>query len=130
WVVDHLAPLRVQLGPLPVEKWLQHASTIAGLTILTVWAVNRLLAGPADPGRWCRLGTRGRVAAWSVFVAAGLAGGLVPWIMGMLSGTPPFDPGLVFRVARFGIAAGGAVVVLVVCCWYLVPALRRSRPAS
>jgi hypothetical protein len=48
----------------------------------------------------------------------------------MLSGSAPFDPGLVFRVARLGIASGGAAVVLAVCCWYLVPALRRSRTAS
>lgn len=130
WVVDQLAPLRVQLGPLLVEKWLQHASTIAGLVILTVWAVRRLRATRSDPDRWCRVRTRWRVAAWAAFVVTGLAGGSIVWIQGMVAGAAPFDPGLVFRVARFGIAAGGAVVVLTVCCWYLVPALRRSRPAS
>jgi hypothetical protein len=130
WVVDRLAPLRAQLGPLPVEKWLQHASTVAGLVILVVWAVRRLRATPPDPLRRCRVRSRGRVAAWAAFLLAGLAGGSIPWVVGMLSGSAPFDPGLVFRVARFGIAAGGAAVVVAVCCWYLVPALRRSRTAS
>ncbi|HEY4152734.1 MAG TPA: DUF4184 family protein, partial [Pseudolysinimonas sp.] len=63
WVVDHLVVLRTQLGPLLVEKWLQHASTVAGLLILTVWAVIRLRAVPSDPNRPCRVGTRARVVA-------------------------------------------------------------------
>jgi hypothetical protein len=130
WVADHLAVLRVQLGPLLVEKWLQHASTVAGLLILTIWAVIRLRAAAPDPDRSCRVRTRWRVAAWATVVIAGLTGGLIPWIHGMRAGVAPFDPGLVFLVARFGIAVGGAAAAIAVCCWYLVPALRRPRPAS
>ena len=130
WVADHLALLRVQAGPLLVEKWLQHASTVAGLVILAVWAVIRLRASEADPDRWCRLRTPPRVVAWVVILVAGLAGGLIPWIHGMLAGVAAFDPGLVFLVARFGIGVAGAAVVVVVCCWYLVPLARRRHPAS
>ncbi len=130
WVVDHVAVLRIQLGPLLVEKWLQHASTVAGLVILAVWAVIRLRAAKADPDRWCRLRTRTRVTAWIAIAVAGLVGGGIPWIRGMLAGVAPFDPSLVFLVARFGIGVAGAAVVIVVCCWYLVPRVRRPRPAS
>jgi len=130
WVVDHLALLRIQLGPLLVEKWLQHASTVAGLVILAVWAVVRLRATKPDPDRWCRLRTPPRIVAWAAIVAAGLAGGLIPWIHGMLAGVAPFDPGLVFLVARFGIGVAGAALVVVVGCWYLVPRIRRRHPAS
>src|SRR4051795_8346118 len=34
WLVDHVGALRTQLGPLPLAKWLQHASSISGLVIL------------------------------------------------------------------------------------------------
>jgi hypothetical protein len=129
-VVDHLAVLRIPFGPLLVEKWLQHASTVAGLVILAVWAVIRLRAAEPDPDRWCRLRTPPRVVAWIVIAAGGIAGGLIPWIHGMLAGVAPFDPGLVFLVARFGIGVALAVVVVVVCCWYFVPRARRRHPAS
>ena len=130
WVADHLAVLRVQAGPLLVEKWLQHASTVAGLVILVIWATVRLRAVEPDPQRGCRLRTQQRVTAWIAIAAAGVTAGLIPWIHGMLTGLAPFDPGLVFLVARWGVAVAGACVALVVACWYAVPALRRRRPAS
>ena len=130
WVADHLSVLRIQLGPLLVEKWLQHASTVTGLAILAAWAVIRLRAAEADPDRWCQFGTRARVTAWIAIAIAGVAGGVIPWVHGILAGVAPFDPGLVFLVARFGIGIAGAALVVVVCCWYLVPRLRRQHPAS
>jgi hypothetical protein len=130
WVADHLAVLRIRFGPLLVERWLQHASTVAGIVILGVWAVIGLRATDSDPDRWCRLRTPPRVAAWAAIGAAGAVGGLIPWIHGMLAGVAPFDPGLVFLVARFSIGVAGAAVAVVVCCWYLVPLARRRHTGS
>jgi hypothetical protein len=46
----------------------------------------------------------------------------------MLGGTAPFDPNLVFLVARFGIGLGGAAVLAVILFWYL--ALREKPRTS
>lgn len=127
WLVDHVAFLRTRFGPLPLEKWLQHASSIAGLLIVAVWGVRRLRHTAPDAARLSRFTPSRRVAAWVVVIAAGVGGGLIPWIGGMVGGSAPFDPILVFRVARFGIGIGGATVLLVVALWY---AALRPRAAS
>ena len=130
WVADHLGVLRVQLGPLLVEKWLQHVSSVAGLVIVTVWAARRLRATTPDSGRPTRLSRGTRAAAGATVVAAGIAAGLIVWIHGILAGVAPFDPGLVFLVARFGIGVAGAALVLVVILWLIVGRARRARTAS
>ncbi len=130
WVADHLAVLRIPVGPLLVEKWLQHASSVAGLVILAVWAFTRLRRVEPDAARPTRLSTKARAAAGVAIVAAGLAGGLSPWIHGMLAGVAPFDPSLVFVVARFGIGVAGAAAVVVVILWLIAGQARRPRPAS
>jgi len=130
WLVDHVALLRTPLGPLLLDKWLQHLSTVTGLAILTIWAVIRLRATPQDAARPTVLGTPARVAAGLAIVAAGLVGALIPWIHGMLSGVPPFDPALVFLVARLGIAVAGAVALLAVILLLIIERVRRPHPAS
>jgi len=130
WLVDHVAVLRTQLGPLLLEKWLQHLSTVAGLLILGVWAVRRARGATPDASRPTRFGARARLAASTGIVAAGLVGGVIPWVHGMLAGVAPFDPGLVFLVARFGIAIAGAALALVVVLWLIAGGARRPRTAS
>jgi len=124
WLVDHVALLRQSLGPLPVDKWLQHASSIAGLTIVAIWAVRRLRHIEPDVARPTRHSAASRTTTWVLVVLAGLVGGLVPWITGIATGLAPFDPALVFRVARFGIGFAAAATLVVIALWHLV--LRRK----
>jgi len=130
WVADHLAVLRVQLGPLLVEKWLQHASTVAGLLAVGVWAVRRLRSTPRDPSRPTRLTRSQRRGGQLIFLAAGVAAGLLTWIHGIVTGNAPFDPGLVFLVARVGIGVAAAAAILLVILWLIVKPARRARSAS
>jgi len=130
WLVDRVPLLRAPLGPLLVEKWLQHLSTIAGLVILAVWAVKRYRAATPDVDRPTRFTAHARLAAGAGIAVAGVVGGTVPWVHGILSGVAPFDPGLVFLVARLGIAVGGAALAIVVVLWLSVGRAPRPRPAS
>lgn len=130
WLVDHVALLRTPLGPLLLEKWLQHLSSITGLVILAIWATTRLRAVTPDRARPSRFSTVARAVAGVVIVAAGLAAGVITWIHGIGSGFAPFDPNLVFLVARFGIGVAGAAVVLAVVLWFVVGRARRPRSAS
>jgi hypothetical protein len=127
WLVDHVAFLRLQLGPLPLDKWLQHLSSVGGLVVVAVWATRWLGRAVPDPTRPTRLTGANRRGAWIVVLAAGILGGLLTWIHGLLGGTAPFDPNLVFLVARFGIGIGGAAVLAVVVFWYLA---RRGQPRT
>jgi Na+-driven multidrug efflux pump len=45
----------------------------------------------------------------------------------MVAGMRPFDPSLVFTVARYGIALAGVATIVVIAIWYLVP---RRDPAD
>jgi hypothetical protein len=130
WVVDHLPVLRVQLGPLLVQKWLQHASTVAGLLVVAVWAVRRLMGVSRDPSRPTRLTRRQRLGGQVIFVAAGVVAGLGAWIHGIVVGVTPFDPGLVFVVARVGIGVAGAAAGLLVILWLIMKRTPRARSAS
>jgi hypothetical protein len=46
FVVQEVAVLREEYGPLPLYRWLQHASTIVGSAIVTAYGVLRLRALP------------------------------------------------------------------------------------
>lgn len=119
WLVDHVALLRLRIGPLPVEKWLQHASTVAGLVVLAIWAVIRLRGTERDPHRPGRFTGRERVAWVTVIVlAAGLGGG-IPWVIGLARGMSPVDPVLLFPVACLLVACGVAAVLLSAGAWHL-----------
>ncbi|MDP9026507.1 MAG: DUF4184 family protein, partial [Actinomycetota bacterium] len=77
WLVDHVAVLRQQLGPLPLEKWLQHLSSVTGLAIVGVWSFRHLRRADSDPARSSRFSLLSRAAAWAVIVVAGVGGALV-----------------------------------------------------
>ena len=130
WLVDHVAVLRVELGPLPLDKWLQHLSSIGGLVILAVWAVRRLRRTNPDAARSTRFTAFERSVAEVFVVAAGAIGVAAPWLHGLSVGVPPFDPDLVFLAARIGVAAACAAVALVVILWFILGRIPRRRPGS
>lgn len=118
WLVDHVNVLRVRVGPLPVAKWLQHVSSVGGLGVVGVWAIVMLRRASPDPARPTRLRSAVRVLAQSAVVVAGLAAGLVTWVHGIMGGDAPFDPNLVFLVARLTIGVAGAAVGVLVLFWF------------
>lgn len=48
WGVELIPALGAQVGPVPGYKWLQHASSAAGLAIIGVWALRRLRHADAE----------------------------------------------------------------------------------
>jgi len=122
-VVDALPLLTMQAGPLIVHKWLQHVSSVVGLVLLVAWA-----------GRWCQRAQRhdraaiaaasARRTTWILVASTfALVAGAV-WVVGIALGHAPFDPSLVFVIARISI--GAALAVAGGCCawWYLARARR------
>ncbi|WP_213816545.1 DUF4184 family protein [Glaciihabitans sp. dw_435] len=121
WPVDAVPWLRAQAGPLLVHKWIQHASSVAGIVILVVWAVRWVRATAPSAPAPTRLAVWSRALAWIITVAAGLTGGLTVWIHGMLTGRPALDPALVFITARAGVAAACLAAVLIALIWWVLP---------
>jgi hypothetical protein len=120
WVVDHLPLLQRRIGPLAVDKWLQHASTVLGLVALAVWAVLRLRRAPRDAARPTRWTPRGRALAVTVIVLAALVPSGAWWIHGVATGSRPLDPVLLFPVAVLLVAVGMLAVVLCAIVWRLL----------
>jgi hypothetical protein len=120
WMVDHLPLLRRQVGPLSVDKWLQHASTVFGLVALAVWAVLRLRRVPRDTARPTRWTRRERAVAAAAIVVAALVPSGAWWIHGLVTGSRPLDPVLLFPVAVLLVAAGTLAVVLCAIVWQLL----------
>jgi hypothetical protein len=120
WIVDHVGFLHQQAGPLLVDKWLQHASTVGGIVALGVWAGLRLRRTPRDPARPVRF-TPGQRAVGLVVVllAAGVPSGGW-WIHGMLAGAGPLDPVLLFPVACLLVACAAVAVILAAGAWHLL----------
>lgn len=118
------------IGPLPLDKWLQHASSVAGLVIIAIWSVRRLRRTPPDLDRPSRLSARTRAIGEGVFVVAGIGSGLAVWFHGIASGSPALDPDLVFLVARVGIGVAGATAIVLVVLWLTIGRSRSVRPAS
>lgn len=120
WLVDHVGFLHLQAGPLVVDKWLQHASTVGGIAALGVWAVLRLRRAARDPARPSRFTSRQRTIALVVVVlAAGVPSGGW-WIRGMLTGSGPLDPVLLFPVACLLVACAAVAVILAAGAWHLL----------
>ena len=119
WLVDHVALLRVRIGPLPVTKWLQHLSSVGGLVAVAIWVAIRLRRTDPDSARPTRLSRAARGGAQFGIVAAGLAAGLIAWIHGIVSGLAPFDGSLVFLVARLTIGVAGVTGVVLVVLWFI-----------
>lgn len=119
-LVDQVGFLHRQVGPLAVDKWLQHASTVGGIVALGLWAGLRLRRAPRDPARPSRFTPRERVVgAVVVVLAAGLPSGAW-WIRGMLAGSGPLDPVLLFPVACLLVASATAAIVLAAGAWHLL----------
>jgi len=128
-VVDALPLLNTQYGPLVLHKWLQHGSSVVGLAVILLWTA-----------RWVR--TTGRVkkarvasprvryAAWVLVSATFAVAALIAWAIGIAEPLHPFDPGLVFRVARVSIGAMLAAALLAVAGWYLLKAQSERRTAT
>lgn len=49
FLVHELAFLRAELGPIPVYRWLQHASTVAGSAVVAAYGASRLGRRPPVP---------------------------------------------------------------------------------
>jgi hypothetical protein len=49
FLVKDLAFLRVEYGALPLHRWLQHASTVAGAAVVAAYGLRRLRSRPAAP---------------------------------------------------------------------------------
>ena len=118
--------LNTQLGPLEVHKWLQHGSSAVGLAVLAWWAARWVRRTERRP-RVAVASVSTRRAAWIVTAATFVLLALWVWGVGILIGNAPFDPGLVFFIARVSI--GATVLVAAGCCglWYLARVISRYR---
>jgi hypothetical protein len=121
-VVNAIPVLGATYGPLLLHKWLQHASSIVGLVVLGVWVARWVRRVPVHPvfspsGEWMRR------AAWISVAATFVVVGLVAWAVGITLGIAPFDPILVFQVARVSIGAALGMAVGWCVAWWA----RRSR---
>lgn len=125
-VVDAIPLLTMQAGPLVVHKWLQHASSIVGLAVLAAWAW-RWSQRTERQERPAIAGASARVIVW--ILVAGTFVIVAAWVfaVGVLLGYAPFDPALVFLIARVSI--GAALGVAGGCCvwWYLARARAGAR---
>ena len=93
-----------------LERWAQHASTLAGSAILIVWIARKLASAPARPP-CMKASTRLGVAA--LLLAAGLLGAL-----GAADSALTFDPASLRHFLRTSGLAGveGLSVALLVYC--------------
>jgi len=123
WLVDQVPFLQAQAGPLVVHKWLQHASSVIGLTALGIFAARWVRRTPsgAEPAI---VTDRARRAAWigiaAVFLVAACAGWALALFLRHEQGLPfaLLDPGVVFQTARICVGAALAAAVLVCLGWY------------
>jgi hypothetical protein len=118
--VDALG-LGVATGPLPIYKWLQHASTVVGALALVgfvLWWRRRTRPGDAAPTRLTR---RTRVGGWLIVAATGLAVSVYLWFRGMSHGYGPFANDLIFYVVTVGLAAAALSAVVLCLIWLFLP---------
>jgi Domain of unknown function (DUF4184) len=123
-VVVRVPLLREYLGPLQAYKWGQHIGTVGGLIVLAIWAVDWARRTP-NLGRVSRITEPLRLAAWLTALGGGAFTAIGVWIGGLAGGSLPFEPSLVFNVARFGVAVGGLISLAWCVVWYLL-GMRRS----
>jgi len=128
-VVDALPLLNVQVGPLVLHKWLQHTSSLVGLTAIVLWSAQWVRrTGRVKKERVAS--SRVRYAAWVFVGATFTVAALITWAIGIGEPLHPFDPGLVFRVARVSI--GATIAAAVLCCagWYVLRERERLQAQS
>src|SRR5215207_10670216 len=89
WLTDAWPALTALAGPLPVYKWLQHASTVAGLMALGVWIAVWMRHTPPIPGRQSVAPSPVRAAAWVAVTGVFGGAGLVAWVWGIGRGVAP-----------------------------------------
>lgn len=124
WGVTAIPALSDEWGPLPAFKWVQHASSAIGLTVIGIWMLVWLARRPREasvtrvlPG-WVRV-------AWWLSLPAGLA---IAWLAGLAAFGPldgEFTPAhLAYRVLPPACAVWG-LVTLALCIAVQVARRRR-----
>jgi hypothetical protein len=104
FLVQELAFLREEYGPIPLYRWLQHSSTVAGSLVVATYGVLRLSRRPLIP----RPPAVGRSGLW-----------LVPVPLTALS------VGTVFRDPEAAVGAALLALLVVASAWRTV---RRRKP--
>ncbi|WP_194765396.1 DUF4184 family protein [Microbacterium sp. UFMG61] len=121
WGVEALPALDEMWGPLTGYKWLQHGSSVIGLSILGIWALLRLRR--ADAHDVVQVVPAGVRIAWWISLPAVL---ITAWIVGAVAYGPFTDEftiqHLAYRVLPPACAIWGALT-LVLCL--SVPLFRR-----
>ena len=105
WGAEHIPALAQSWGALPGYRWLQYASSVAGLAVLAIWVLRWWRRTPTLPGR---AGTAARWV-WPLLAALGVVAGAVA---GLTAGS--LDDA-VFPAARWaGLTALLAAVLLAI----------------
>ncbi|MGN6502637.1 MAG: DUF4184 family protein [Pseudolysinimonas sp.] len=124
WLVDLWPALSAPLGPLPLYKWLQHASTVLGLIALAAWGWHWLRRTPPHEDSPIA-GKAARLAVWIAVTAVFVGAGLAVWVWGMSLGLPPLDAGLVFLGATVAGGCAGLLGFLICGAWWVLRTLER-----
>jgi hypothetical protein len=122
-VVDVLE-LDGMVGPLPLYKWGQQASSLLGVIALVVFAAIWARRTPALEWVPTRLTRAQRRAGVLLALGTGLVVALIVWIRGILRGHSPIYNELVFYTVTIGLAAAGLASVIICVVWWTV---RRPR---
>lgn len=124
WGTTHLSVLTVELGPLPIYKWLQFASGVLGLLGLLVWLALWLRRTPRRPVP-SRVGPAVRWVVWvSVMAVATLVAAFVA--AAKLDAGRSIEATAVAAVTR-SMGTAAAAVISVCLLWLIFD--RRGRPA-
>lgn len=122
WFVLAVPFLQTELGPLALNRWLQHGSTLAGLAIVVVWLARwARRTGPRSAPPSARLTSMRRFAAWGLVAVPGLAVALATWVGGVSGGAGVLDRDVVYRAVTLSISCAGLIAALVAIGWYFLP---------
>lgn len=124
WLVDLWPALSTQLGPLPLFKWLQHASTVLGLIALGAWGWHWVQRTPPHEDSPVA-SDAARVAVWIAVTGVFVGAGLVAWFWGMSRGVPALDPKVIFLGATVAGGCAGLVGFVICGAWWVLRVRRR-----
>jgi hypothetical protein len=134
WVVLHVVGLRAQLGPFAAYRWAQYASSVGGLVIVAIWAVDWVRRTPPVDSRASgtgdRLAPQARLVVWAILGVVLVGVALAIWIGGVATGAGLFDRVVLYRTATISIACSGMLAVLACMGWYLLPKKESSAVPS